>query len=259
MSEFVHPAEHRHDFSRQAEIYRNYRPAPPSDFITYLASLAPNHDVAWDCGSGNGQVAQLLVPHFNQIEASDISLEQIEHAFQHERIRYFVAPAESSRLPSQSVDLLTIGSALHWFDFDRFYAEVNRILKPEGIIAAWCYNQFELTSELSSIFPVLQEYKQHIMKFVPTRGVWVQQHYQTIPFPFEEVEIPVFYMYKEWTLEDYVGFFKSVSGYQVLLDQGGETFLADLYHRLQVAWGNRVSYPFRWQIYARVGRVNSES
>jgi ubiquinone/menaquinone biosynthesis C-methylase UbiE len=37
------------------------------------------------------------------------------------------------------VDLVTVASAIHWFDLDRFYAEVRRVVKPGGAIAAWTY------------------------------------------------------------------------------------------------------------------------
>ena len=46
------------------------------------------------------------------------------------------AKAEESGLADHSVDAITVGQALHWFDVDRFYAEAHRVLKPGAGLAA---------------------------------------------------------------------------------------------------------------------------
>ena len=48
--------------------------------FTYLASLCPAHDLAWDCATGNGQAAVALAPHFEQVIATDASAQQIDQA-----------------------------------------------------------------------------------------------------------------------------------------------------------------------------------
>ena len=54
---------------------------------------------------------------FPRIIATDASREQITSAAHHPAIDYRVATAENSRLPDESVGLLTVAQALHWFDF----------------------------------------------------------------------------------------------------------------------------------------------
>ena len=44
-------------FSGPADRYGAYRPTYPSALFEYLACLAPAHDLAWDCATGNGQSA----------------------------------------------------------------------------------------------------------------------------------------------------------------------------------------------------------
>jgi hypothetical protein len=44
-------------FSDHADRYKAYRPTYPDELFTYLASLVPDHDLAWDCATGNGQAA----------------------------------------------------------------------------------------------------------------------------------------------------------------------------------------------------------
>ena len=52
------------NFSTQAALYARFRPTYPPELIDLLASLAPARMAAWDCGTGNGQVAVLLAGHF---------------------------------------------------------------------------------------------------------------------------------------------------------------------------------------------------
>lgn len=120
----------RDHFSQLAHDYARYRPQYPADLFEYLASLAPARRLAWDCGAGNGQAALQLAQYFDRVYATDASPEQIDHAYQHEKIEYRVEQAERASLASGSVDLVTVAVAVHWFDLDVFYQEVRRVLKP---------------------------------------------------------------------------------------------------------------------------------
>ncbi len=81
-------------FSEQAREYARYRPQYPSELFVYLASISPSRQLAWDCGTGNGQAAQELAKHFNRVIATDASSDQIVQAVPHERIDYRVERAE---------------------------------------------------------------------------------------------------------------------------------------------------------------------
>ena len=50
-----------------------------------------------------------------------------------------------------STDLVTVAVAIHWFNFDEFYREVKRVLKPKGILAAWTYNLTEISPEIDQL------------------------------------------------------------------------------------------------------------
>ncbi|HEY8970258.1 MAG TPA: class I SAM-dependent methyltransferase, partial [Puia sp.] len=104
--------------SSQSDKYAQFRPTYPDALYAYLLSVVPARDSAWDCGTGNGQVARVLAQSFRKVAATDISPQQIEHAFVHERIEYSVQPAEGTSFPDNSFDLITVAQAIHWFDFD---------------------------------------------------------------------------------------------------------------------------------------------
>lgn len=46
-----------------------------------------------------------------------------------------VGKAEELPLPDGCVDLLTVATAVHWFDQSKFLAEASRVLKPGGCMA----------------------------------------------------------------------------------------------------------------------------
>ena len=66
------------NFSSQSDQYAKYRPTYPSDFFDYLNTICTNKQNAWDCGTGNGQVAYELAKTFNKVYATDISQSQIQ-------------------------------------------------------------------------------------------------------------------------------------------------------------------------------------
>src|SRR5438105_4175003 len=120
-----------HDhFSKRADRYAIYRPHYPAELFAWIASLAPEHLLAWDCATGNGQAAQGLSHHFRKVIATDASKEQIKHAARDSGIVYCVATAEDPPLLSSIPDAITVAQALHWMHPERFFAQVRRILKP---------------------------------------------------------------------------------------------------------------------------------
>lgn len=44
--------------------------------------------------------------------------------------------AEQIPLPDDSVDAVFVGQALHWFDIDRAFPEIARVLRPGGVLGA---------------------------------------------------------------------------------------------------------------------------
>ena len=67
-------------FSSQAKLYATFRPHYPDELFQFIIRHVPQRNMAWDCATGNGQVAQHLSPHFKKIIATDISHQQLENA-----------------------------------------------------------------------------------------------------------------------------------------------------------------------------------
>ena len=139
-------------FSDKAGLYASARPTYPESLFRFVASIAQLHDRVWDCGAGNGQAALGLAQHFDVVEATDASKQQIENAIPQKRVHYSVQPAEQTNFQAASFDAVCVAQALHWFDFDRFYLEVHRVLKPQGVFVTWGYDWFNVSKDFDTQF-----------------------------------------------------------------------------------------------------------
>ncbi|MDM8560208.1 class I SAM-dependent methyltransferase, partial [Candidatus Parabeggiatoa sp. HSG14] len=200
------------NFSKQADIYAKYRPQYPLELYTFLVNLVKNHQFTWDCGTGNGQVATKLAPFFDNVIATDASQSQLAHAKQLPNIEYRVAKAEISGLFSNSVDLITVAQAIHWFDFDNFFAEVHRVARNDSMIAVWGYGLLKISPELDAVLQFL--YADVLGDYWDIERKHLDVAYQTIPFPFKTIETPQFNMRLQWNLTQLIGYLKTWSSVQ---------------------------------------------
>jgi SAM-dependent methyltransferase len=249
------PMPHYEDnFSSQAAIYARYRPTYPAGLFEYLAEIAPAHDLAWDCGCGNGQATLGIAEHFTRVIGTDASAEQIRQASAHGRVQYRVALAERSGLAPRSVDLVTVAQALHWFDLPKFYAEVKRVLKPGGVLAAWCYH---LTIIAPTIDALLTRYYQEIVgPFWSPNVQLANEHYRDIPFPFEELQSPSFVAQSDWDLKDVIGYLTTWSATQRFLDVRSHSPVDNIREELVTAWGDpHFKRRVQWPLYLRFGKI----
>lgn len=124
-------------FSNHAADYASFRPQFPAELIKHLASLVNYRGVAWDCATGNGQLAVQLERYFNLVCASDISAAQIKEAPARGGIHYSVQPAESTDYPDHFFDLITVGQAIHWLNREAFYKEAKEYCAPALSFPSW--------------------------------------------------------------------------------------------------------------------------
>jgi ubiquinone/menaquinone biosynthesis C-methylase UbiE len=175
--------EFKDHFSRSAAEYSAFRPAYPDGLFEWLAAHTAGRNLAWDCATGNGQAATHLARRFGRVIATDASGEMISQAPRDPRIVYRVAEAEDSGLEGSSVDLVTVASAIHWFDLERFYAEVRRVVKPGGTIAAWTYYTPVFDSDVDA---VIQRLVHRVLgPYWDERLHYVVDEFHDLPFPFE--------------------------------------------------------------------------
>jgi SAM-dependent methyltransferase len=243
-------------FSGHAGAYAQFRPRYPDPLFQYLAALAPARERAWDCATGNGQAAVSLARYFTEVIATDASAQQIAAAEPHDGVVYCCASAEQSGLDSSSIDVLTVAQALHWFDLPAFFAEARRVLKPRGIIAVWSYNLLSISPEIDAL--VNEYYRDTLRSFWPAERALVEAGYGAIDVPFDEVEVPLFTMEAEWTLDQLIGYLRTWSATQKFIAQRGFDPVDSLADKLRPVWrGGNEQQAVRWPLSIRIGRRQS--
>jgi SAM-dependent methyltransferase len=243
-------------FSGHSNRYGAYRPTYPTGLFEYLAGIAPGRDCAWDCGTGNGQAALGLTPHFRAVVATDASPQQVGQAHPDDQILYVVAPAERTPLAASSVDLVTVAMAAHWFDLKRFYEELWRVAVPGGILACWCYGRLTIAQDVDSVMVRLGS--DILGKYWPPERRQVDNGYETLWFPFVNVPAPEFQMTARWDLERLLGYLGTWSPVNRYRKEVGEDPLDLVRREFEAAWGSpEEEREVVWPFSLRVGRVNA--
>lgn len=196
-------------FSSAADAYRRFRPHYPAALFDYLAGIAPATDRAWDCGCGNGQASVALAQRFKRVTATDASAEQIQQAQTAPNLDYRVGRAECIDAPAESLDLVTVAQALHWFNTDEFFAAVDRGLKPGGVLAVWGYQLFQSDATLDTV--IENFYTAVVGPYWPAERALLDDGYRDISFPYAALDAPDFRMQCEWTFEQLIGYLKTWS------------------------------------------------
>ncbi|WP_207509833.1 class I SAM-dependent methyltransferase [Telluribacter humicola] len=198
------------NFSEQATRYAQYRPTYPAALVEKLASLAPARQAAWDCGTGNGQLAILLSDYFDWVIATDISQKQLAEAPQRSNITYLIEPAEHTSAPDAAFDLITVAQAIHWFDFEKFYREVNRVLRPEGVLAVIGYGLCRISTKIN---PIIDNFYTHVVgSYWDPERRYLDEEYKTIPFPYKEIVISGSYLIQyDWSLSTFTNYLRTWS------------------------------------------------
>ncbi len=243
-------------FSATAGAYGRYRPGYPDRLFDYLAGLAPARGLAWDCATGGGQAAGPLAARFRRLLATDASIAQLSHRADHRGARFAAALAEAAPLRDHTVDLLTVSQALHWFDFERFFAEAERVLVPGGVLAAWTYDLLRIDPEIDAL--VDHQYTEVVGEYWLPERAHVRAGYETIAFPFERLEPPAFRMKARWTrdrLVGYVGTWSAVGRYRAAR---GEDPMPGFERRVEEAWPDpEAAREASWNLTLLVGRTGS--
>ncbi len=241
-------------FSAQAAGYARYRIDYPPALFGWLLPLVPDRGRAWDCATGNGQVAAVLADYFEQVEATDLSATQLAQAAPRPNVRYQVASAEQTPFAAASFDLITVGQAVHWFDLPAYHREVRRLARPGAVLAEWGYGL--LRTDDAGINAVLDHFHDHT-----TAPYWdanrghIADEYARLPFPFEAVQTARFRAERRWSVADLLGYLRTWSAAANYARQhDGADVVALVEAELTRRWGpgeRTIAVP----VFARAGRV----
>lgn len=124
--------------------YAKYRLPYSSEASKFVieAAMVKQGTVA-DVGAGTGLLTQHFDGNVRKVFAiePDFEMRNIARELNGERqdIEYIDGTAENTQLLTQSVDLIVAANAYHRFQPESTIKEFERILKPNGILAIFCY------------------------------------------------------------------------------------------------------------------------
>jgi len=241
------------NFSHNPSGYAAYRPSYPDRLFQEIRNLVPSTSLAWDVGTGSGQVAIKISDFFDRVEATDISANQIQYARSSPKINYSVQPAEKTNFKDDHFDLITIGQAIHWFDFNQFYTEAIRVAKSNAIIAVLGYGLFRINPEIDKVIDGL--YADILGQYWDSERKYIDENYLTIPFPFPEITLPSFSYQAYWDLDHLLGFLKTWSAVKHYQTQNRKDPLEPVLPELIKSWGSSKNHLITFPIINRIGKI----
>lgn len=240
------------NFSVQSAAYAQFRPHYPAEMIHYIMSQVKDYNTALDIATGNGQVAVALSPYFDTVYATDISVKQLQNAKQLPNIIYKEGSAENTGFANEKFNLVTVAQAIHWFKFDEFYAEIKRILRPDGVLAVMGYGLFSTNPDSDVI--ISHFYKNIIGSYWDAERKYVDDNYTTIPFPFKEIEAKKFINQFTWTFDQLVGYLQTWSAVQHYIKDTGNNPIDIIYNELEISW-NKNDKQVIFPLLLKLGRL----
>jgi SAM-dependent methyltransferase len=131
-----------HSFGNAAQAYAAHRPDYPDTAVEWaLAPVTVSAPDLLDLAAGTGKLTAALIPRAGSVTAVEPDLNMLEVlrtqlSPPHGPVTALAGEAEEIPLPDASMDAVLVGQAFHWFDPDRAGAEIARVLRPGGVLAA---------------------------------------------------------------------------------------------------------------------------
>lgn len=239
-------------FSGHADIYARYRINYPDALYDFVLSFVTKRGRAWDCATGNGQVATALARYFDQVDATDLSETQVGQAPALPNVRYQVSQAEKTPFADAQFDLVTVGQALHWFDVEAFHCEVRRVLKPGGVVAEWGYGLNTVNPAVDAL--VHEFYTNVIGSYWDPMRQHVENQYAELPFDFDNPQRADFTVERHWTADWFLNYLRTWSAVRKFMAANGHDPVDGLTELINAAWGpgeRLVQFP----VFLRLGQV----
>ena len=234
-------------FTGIADIYEDGRPLYHRDILPRILSECKLNEssVIVDVGAGNGLLTSMLVylPHkiIYGVEPNDDMRRVFCNKFPaSSSVKAIDSTAEDlSMFADNSVDVITVGQALHWFNVEKFHKECNRILKKDGKLIL-VYNSRKTSSKfaqnmilfLRTMCPKFSSY---------TGGLNFAESWRDILFErciVEYIDRPQFFDKEEWVNRNLsssytlrpgdTGYEKMIRGFRELFDEYNKDGIIEL-------------------------------
>lgn len=80
-----------------------------------------------------------------------------------------------------------------------------------------------------------------------------EYNYSTLPFPFDELETPLFGNERRWTLEQLIGYLNTLPAVRNFIEAHGTNPVNDLYPKIKPLWGTTELRRIHFPMFLRMG------
>lgn len=237
-----------------ADNYKNFRPVYPPQFYEYIKehfTSKPKKAVDLGCGTGQATLELAnLAENVEGIDNSKVMIEQARKSNHPANISFSVGNDRTfaNNLSPDSVDLITVAEAAHWFDLEAFYKKAHEVLRKDGILAIWGYcdqtiQGYPAVSEITEKYSYHPDYLgklwdqgrdrlQHFFcddKIPSTLFRDTEYHFNDSKTlcPDEKLEIV-----KQMTFKDFMDYFRTYSAYHTWVTARG-SLEEDIFDRME--------------------------
>lgn len=244
---------HKKQFGNQAENYTKYRKPYTDklhDFLFELTSKGEKNILDIACGTGKS--TEPLVRDDAKVFGCDhdplmIMEAQKQAELKKLDIQYKVADVENLPYEDGTFDVVTVGTAFHWFVNEKSMGEIKRVLKPNGIFFVfWTLTVKNVPEENSIPWEFLQSFNwervprelrdlDYISDFLRGQGI---KDVSTERIPVSHND----------TVEEQVGLMKTASSYELLSESEKERFVKELTDILTKKLGDRPYFTFEEEV-----------
>jgi len=241
------------DFSFANKTYASFRPQYPDTLFEDIIHNMKVHsrDLAIDIGAGTGQATIPLAKYFNKVIGFDPSpgqLTQTDATSTGGKVEFREGNAEHVNLPDKSCDLIVTAQAVHWFDHKNFFAECERLLKPDGLLAIWGYSMCHIDHKESDDL-LWQYFSGTLGNYWDEKRKLVDNRYVDVIPSFGKVERANFEMIKEVNIDEFIGYLQTWSAWNEYKKVKNEDPIPPLMKKMEVSLGNKKKLKLTFPIF----------
>lgn len=126
------------------------------------------------------------------------------------------------------------------------------MLRSEGVLALVGYGLISVSSEVDKLVQKL--YEDILGEYWDPERRYIDEAYQTVPFPFQELEVPEFSINYTWAIEDIINYLNTWSAVKHYEKKQHQNPVQLIEQELRQVWPQQQT-EVKFNIIAKVGKV----